>query len=69
MTELTPTPAGVTPREITEVNRAEVEQLRVTAVQETFVDGVVLSGAEAAATPTSNPWYRAIYGDESRWAS
>ncbi len=33
--------------------------------QENFVDGVVLSLAEAAATPGPNPWYRAIYADET----
>jgi diamine N-acetyltransferase len=51
----------VTLREIAEENRAAVEALRVAAGQEQFVDGVRRSLVEAAATPSANPWYRAIY--------
>jgi len=61
MSGLRESSAELTLREITEANRAEVEQLRVRPDQDTFVDGVVSSLAEASATPASNPWYRAIY--------
>jgi diamine N-acetyltransferase len=55
----------VTLRVITEENRSAVERLRVAPGQETFVDGVPESLAEAAARPHANPWYRAVYhGDE-----
>jgi diamine N-acetyltransferase len=55
----------VTLRAITEENRSAVERLRVAPGQETFVDGVPESLAEAATRPHANPWYRAIYhGDE-----
>jgi diamine N-acetyltransferase len=48
-------------REITELNRHEVERLRITPEQEGYVDGVAESLAEAAATPAACPWYRAVY--------
>ena len=48
-------------REITDSNRAEVERLGVTAVQERYVAGVAESLAEALATPAACPWYRAVY--------
>ena len=56
---------AVTLREITTANRALVEALRVSPAQEGFVDGVSQSLAEAAATPTSRPWYRAVYAGET----
>jgi diamine N-acetyltransferase len=42
-----------------------VEDLRVAAGQENFVDGVTQSLTEAAATPHARPWYRAIYAHET----
>ncbi len=54
-------PPDVTLRAITEVNRAVVEQLKAAREQDNFVDGVVHSLDEAAASPGSNPWYRALY--------
>lgn len=48
-------------REITDSNRAEVQRLGVTAVQERYVAGVAESLAEALATPAACPWYRAVY--------
>jgi diamine N-acetyltransferase len=54
----------VTLREITSANRAKVETLRVAAEQRGYVDGVSRSLTEAAATPASRPWYRAIYAGE-----
>jgi len=52
-------------REITPANRALVEELRVSAEQEAFVDGVARSLAEAASEPASRPWCRAVYaGDD-----
>jgi diamine N-acetyltransferase len=56
--------ASVTLREITQANRSLVEALRVTPEQEAFVDGVTRSLDEAAATPMSRPWFRAVYADE-----
>jgi len=61
------TPDGqtlVTLREITPDNRAAVESLRVSSEQESYVDGVARSLAEAAATPASRPWCRAVYAGE-----
>jgi diamine N-acetyltransferase len=55
----------VTLREITEDNRPAVEALRVAAGQEQFVDGVSRSLVDAAVTPSANPWYRAIYADDT----
>lgn len=54
----------VTLRQITPANRPLVEALRVSAAQEAFVDGVARSLAEAAATPASRPWCRAVYAGE-----
>ena len=51
----------VTLRKITRANRAEVENVRVSAEQQAYVDGVRQSLDEAAANPATNPWYRAIY--------
>jgi diamine N-acetyltransferase len=48
-------------REITDDNRYEVERLRVTADQESYVDGVADSLDEAAETPGACPWYRGVY--------
>ena len=57
--------ASVTLREITPANRALVEALQVSPAQEAFVDGVARSLVEAAATPLSRPWCRAVYaGDD-----
>ena len=55
----------VTLREITAANRAAVESLHVSPEQESYVDGVTRSLAEAAATPSSRPWCRAVYADEA----
>ena len=57
-------PGPVTLRTITPANRASVEALRVSAEQDAFVDGVRRSLDEAAATPASNPWCRAVYAGE-----
>jgi diamine N-acetyltransferase len=57
--------ASVTLREITPANRVLVEAVQVSPAQETFVDGVGRSLDEAAATPLSRPWCRAVYaGDD-----
>jgi diamine N-acetyltransferase len=57
--------ASVTLREITPANRVLVEAMQVSPAQETFVDGVGRSLDEAAATPLSRPWCRAVYaGDD-----
>jgi diamine N-acetyltransferase len=57
--------ASVTLREITPANRAHVAAVKVTPAQESFVDGVRRSLEEAAATPLSRPWCRAVYaGDD-----
>jgi diamine N-acetyltransferase len=50
----------LTLRPIDATNRAAVEDLRVTAAQRRFVDGVAESLAEAEAY-TPQPWLRAIY--------
>lgn len=56
-----PGPAtGVTLEKVTPANRALVEQLRVSPEQQRFVDGVGRSLEEAAATPASRPWCRAV---------
>jgi diamine N-acetyltransferase len=55
----------VTLRPVTAGNRPLVEDLRVAAGQESFVDGVTQSLNEAAATPHARPWYRAIYALET----
>lgn len=55
---------SVSLQEITSDNRRAVEELRVAAGQETFVDGVVLSLAEAARTPQARPWLRAVYAGQ-----
>lgn len=55
---------SVTLREIIAGNRAAVEELRVAPGQESFVDGVTRSLAEAAAVPEARPWYRALYAGE-----
>ena len=55
------TAGAVTLEEITPANRALVETLRVSPEQGAFVDGVARSLVEAAATPASRPWCRAVY--------
>lgn len=63
-----PTPsirAGVTLREITASNRADVIRIAVTPEQGEFVDGVAVSLEEAAAKPDACPWFRAIYAEET----
>ena len=52
-------------REITRVNRPEVERLRVTSNQANYVAGVADSLVEAAATPAACPWYRAVYSGDA----
>ena len=62
------TPASapdVTLRPVTATNREAVESLQVSPAQESFVDGVTRSLADAAATPNARPWYRAIYAGET----
>ena len=56
----------VTPREISDDNRAAVLALCVAPQQERFVGGSVQGALEDAAEyPNAKPWYRAIYaGDE-----
>jgi diamine N-acetyltransferase len=48
-------------REITELNRGEVERLSVTTEQADYVASNADSLLEAAATPDACPWYRAVY--------
>ncbi len=55
----------ITLREVGAANISAVEQLRVRAGQEMFVDDVVRSLAEAKSRPASRPWFRAIYADET----
>jgi diamine N-acetyltransferase len=47
--------------EITDSNRPLVEAVRVSPVQEAYVDGVADSLAEAARSPQARPWCRAVY--------
>jgi diamine N-acetyltransferase len=56
--------AVVSLREITEVNRADVETLTVSEEQSEYVAGVAESLVEAAETPDAMPWYRAAYADD-----
>jgi GNAT superfamily N-acetyltransferase len=56
---------AVTLREITDGNLDEVVSLRTTPDQERFVSTVADSIEEAARCPEGNPWYRAVYEDET----
>lgn len=47
-------------REITDSNRRDVEQLRVTDEQASYVASNAESLLEAVATPDARPWYRAV---------
>ena len=58
------TPAPVSLREITAENRAELEALSVTEVQDTYVAGVAASLIEAAETPDAMPWFRGVYAGD-----
>jgi diamine N-acetyltransferase len=58
-------PGPVTLREISAVNRDEIERLTVTVDQAHYVASVTDSLSEAAATPQARPWYRAAYSDET----
>jgi diamine N-acetyltransferase len=51
--------------EITSDNLKEVASLRVSATQSQYIDGVIDSLEEAAATPEAGPWPRAVYADET----
>jgi diamine N-acetyltransferase len=51
-------------REITDMNRSDVEQLTVTPEQAEYVASNAESLREAAATPNARPWYRAVYAGE-----
>lgn len=51
-------------REITDLNRGEVERLSVTREQSDYVASNTESLLEAAATPDARPWYRAVYAGE-----
>lgn len=55
----------VTLREITDDNTSSVLALRVTPDQERFVSSVAGSIEEASEHPEGNPWYRAVYADET----
>ena len=50
---------------ITDDNVDSVQALRTTPEQERFVSSVVGSLAEAAEVPQANPWFRAVYADET----
>jgi diamine N-acetyltransferase len=54
----------VSPREVTEENRADVEALAVTEEQSQYVASVAASLVEAAQYPDAKPWYRAVYADD-----
>src|SRR5215211_3696959 len=55
----------VTPREISDDNRAAVLALCVAPQQERFVGGSVQGAlGDAAEYPNAKPWYRAIYADD-----
>lgn len=55
----------VTLREFTDDNASSVLALRVTPDQERFVSSVAGSIEEASEHPEGNPWYRAVYADET----
>jgi diamine N-acetyltransferase len=55
---------GVSLREVTPQNRADVTALAVAPGQRQFVEGVAESISEAAATPRAKAWYRAIYAGQ-----
>ncbi len=55
----------VTLEEITEDNAQVVLALRCTPDQERFVSSVAYSLTEAAENPQGNPWFRAVYADNS----
>ena len=52
-------------RAITDENTGSVHELRTTPDQERFVSSVADSLAEAAQVPQANPWFRAVYADQS----
>ena len=52
-------------REITDVNRAEVERLSVAPDQRNYVTSVSQSLVDAAEEPNARPWYRAVYWGEA----
>jgi hypothetical protein len=56
---------NVSLREITDVNRAEVERLSVTPDQGNFVASVSQSFVDAAENPNARPWHRAGYTGET----
>jgi diamine N-acetyltransferase len=55
---------AVSLREITSVNRADVERLAVTPEQDAYVASNAESLLEAAATPDACPWFRAVYAGD-----
>ena len=55
----------MTLRGITDGNRAAVESLHVAAGQESYVDGVRESFAEAVRGQHANPWLRAVYAADT----
>ncbi len=59
------TTESVSLREITDVNRAEVERLSVTADQRSYVTSVSQSLVDAAENPNARPWYWAVYSGEA----
>lgn len=60
-----PRGSTVTLREVIAENRADVIALRVTESQQAYVDGTGRSIDEAEATPGANPWYRAVYAEDT----
>jgi len=58
---MSPNPAAVSLREITDDNREAVLALRVPPEQERFVGSVANALEDAAEFPHANPWYRAVY--------
>lgn len=51
-------------RPVTAANRAELEALAVTPLQQNYVAGVAQSLVEADDTPGACPWYRGVYDDD-----
>jgi len=59
------TASGLTFREVTDANRAEVVAIRVAPGQDRFVNSVADAMEEAVEWARAKPWYRAVYaGDE-----
>jgi GNAT superfamily N-acetyltransferase len=52
-------------REVTDAVREDLRSVRLAPGQDRFVSTVDYSLAEAARYPQGNPWYRAVYADDT----